>query len=109
MFPALDLTNMSDVRIRMNQKVFFFRNNTQSSEVIKVQIRVVGEEDWITLEVPAGTFRDEMPRETELSSWIKLPEQYLGQQVELSLFYQARNGNGGTVEWTFASLEVGSK
>lgn len=109
MLSTLDLVGKSDVRIRMNQKVFFYKNNTQSAEVIKVQIRRVGDKEWSTLEVPAGTFRDEMPRETELSSWIRIPNDYLGQQVELSLFYQARNGNGGTVEWTFASFEVGSK
>ncbi len=108
-FPTLDLTGKSDVRLRLNQKVFFFRNNTQSSEVIKIQIRKIGDVDWTTLEVPAGTFRDEMPRETELSSWIKIPDLFLGTEVELSLFYQARSGNGGTVEWTFGSLEVGSK
>ncbi len=107
--PEINLVGKQDTRLRFEQKVFFFRDNNVSSEVVKVQIRIKGSPDWNTLEIPKGTFRDKMPREPELSDWIKLPELYDNQIIELSFAYQAKNGNGGTVEWTFSSLEVGAK
>jgi hypothetical protein len=108
-FPVVDLAGKADVRFRMKQKVFHFKENSQSSEVMKVQIRKQGTTEWTTLQLPPGTFRPDMPRDPELSGWIKIPSEYLGQKVEFSLFYQSRDGNGGTVEWTFASFEVGGK
>jgi hypothetical protein len=107
--PEIDLTGKKDARVRLNQKVFHYKDDLISSKVITIQIRKVGDLDWTNFEVPEGTFRDKMPRDPELSSWIKIPAIYLNEKVEFSLLYKASNDNGGTVEWTFASLEVGSK
>lgn len=107
--PEIDLTGKSDARIRLKQKVFFFKDPNLSPRVVRLEIRKSGEMDWTTLEVPEGTFRDGMPRDPELSGWIRLPEEYLNQKIEISFRYQAFSGNGGTVEWTLSSFEVGSK
>lgn len=107
--PSVNLTDKSDARMRLNQKVFYFRDGTVSEQVVRIDIRKKGEEAWTKLELPAGTVRDGMPRDPELSSWIRIPKEYLGSEIELSLWYKALNGNGGTVEWTFSSIEVGSK
>ncbi len=107
--PAIDLSGKSDARIRLKQKVFFFKDPNISPRVVRLEIRKSGESDWVNLEVPEGVFRDGMPRDPELSGWITLPKEFLNQKIELSFRYQAFSGNGGTVEWTFSSLEVGSK
>lgn len=107
--PRIDLTGKDDARVRLRQKVFFYRDNSVSAEVVKINVRKLGETQWNVLELPVGTLRDNMPRDPELSSWISLPKEYLGSKIELSFLYQARSGNGGTVEWTMGTLEVGSK
>lgn len=108
-FPTLNLTGKTDARIRIRHKVFFFKDPNVSPRVVRMEIRKVGDTQWTHLEVPEGVFRDGMPRDPELSDWIRLPKEYLNQPIELSLRYQAFTGNGGTVEWTFSSLEVGSQ
>lgn len=107
--PEINLVGKSDARIRLKQKVFHYRDDGVSSDVVKIHIRKKGDEAWAEFPVPTGTFRDGMPRDPELSSWIKIPEEYLGHIVEMSLWYKARSGNGGTAEWTMGAFEVGSK
>ncbi len=107
--PEIDLTGKTDARIRLQQKVFFFKDPNVSPRVVRIEIRKAEDPAWTNLELPEGVFRDGMPKEPELSPWIRLPKEFLNQKIELSLRYQAFNGNGGTVEWTFGSLEVGSE
>ncbi len=107
----IDLSGKTDARIRMRHKVFFFKDPVISPQVTRVQIKVSGDDtaQWQDLEFPEGTFRDQMPRDPELSRWAQIPSEFLDKKVLISFKYQAQAANGGTVEWTLNSVEVGAK
>lgn len=81
-----------------------------------VQGRIVCEENgerdcsinsWVNIDFLEEDFKEAPDRESplELTSWVNLPEELLGEKVEFSLFYDGEGRN--TPNWRIGAFELG--
>ncbi len=106
-FPELDLSVATNIKIRITHGITHLRN----PNVLRIQIRFscakikgVCENPWENIVFPEGTFKD-ASRDLKMFSWVNIPDKFLNQKVETSIFYKGEKGN--TPEWMVRSIDIG--
>lgn len=99
--PAIDLSDKGNVSVRILHSLRFW----SKLDTTQIQISTEGSDVWETLSFPEGTFKDKS--ENILSSWLKLPEAYLGKKVLIGFLYNAYVENGRELKpnWSIKKFE----
>ncbi len=99
--PEVDLTNIESASFRFLHTLNYW--NDPKTTVI--QISVVGDSEWKTLELPKEAFINR--RENYLTPWFPVPEEYLGKKVQFAMKYLSfQTPVEEKPNWEFKSFEV---
>ncbi len=106
-FPELDLSVATNIKIRVTHAISHLKN----PNAIKIQIRlsciqIKGscENSWEEVVFSEKIFKN-TPKDLKMSSWVNIPNKFLNQKVEFSMFYKGVRNN--LPEWSVRSIDVG--